>query len=64
MNKKLMNFLSVCLLLSFVLPIRAKVNTVMNEPDRVYLFSYSNRDGKGGLKFAWSPDGEKMVLHT
>ena len=59
MNKKLMNFLSVCLLLSFVLPIRAKVNTVMNEPDRVYLFSYSNRDGKGGLKFAWSPDGEK-----
>ena len=22
-------------------------------------FSYSNRDGRSGLKFAWSPDGEK-----
>lgn len=54
-----MNFLSLCLLFSFVLPIQAKVNTVMNEPDQVYLFSYSNRDGKSGLKFAWSPDGEK-----
>lgn len=56
---KLIRFLSLCLLLSFVLPVQAKVNTVMNEPDQVYLFSYSNSDGRSGLKFAWSPDGEK-----
>ncbi len=56
---KLMKFLSLCLLLSFVLPVQAKVDAVMNEPDQVYLFSYSNRDGRSGLKFAWSPDGEK-----
>ena len=56
---KLMKFLSLCLLLSFVLPVQAKVDAVMNEPDQVYLFSYSNHDGRSGLKFAWSPDGEK-----
>ena len=38
---------------------QAKVEGVTNEPNQVYLFSYSNRDGRSGLKFAWSPDGEK-----
>lgn len=56
---KLMRFLSLCLLLAFVLPVQARVDAVMNAPDQVYLFSYSNRDGRSGLKFAWSPDGEK-----
>ncbi|WP_291530324.1 alpha-L-arabinofuranosidase C-terminal domain-containing protein [Bacteroides sp. UBA939] len=53
---KLITFLTFSLLLSLALPVQAKVD---NEPDRVYLFSYSNHDGKSGLKFAWSPDGEK-----
>ena len=57
--KRLIRFLSVCLLLSFVFPVQAKVEGVTNEPNQVYLFSYSNRDGRSGLKFAWSPDGEK-----
>ena len=56
---RLIRFLSVCLLLSFVFPVQAKVEGVTNEPNQVYLFSYSNRDGRSGLKFAWSPDGEK-----
>lgn len=56
---RLIRFLSVCLLLSFVFPVQAKVEDVTNEPNQVYLFSYSNRDGRSGLKFAWSPDGEK-----
>ena len=33
----------------------------MNEPDSVYLFSYSCADGHSGLRFAWSPDGEKWL---
>jgi len=32
---------------------------VANEPDSVYLFSYSHADGSGGLKLAWSPDGNR-----
>ena len=56
---RLIRFLSVCLLLSFVFSVQAKVEGVTNEPNQVYLFSYSNRDGRSGLKFAWSPDGEK-----
>ena len=56
---RLIRFLSVCLLLSFVFPVQAKVEGVTNEPNQVSLFSYSNRDGRSGLKFAWSPDGEK-----
>lgn len=56
---KLISLFTLCLLLSFVLPVRAKTNAVMDEPDQVYLFSYSHRDGRSGLKFAWSSDGEK-----
>jgi hypothetical protein len=35
------------------------MNGVANEPDSVYLFSYSHADGSGGLKLAWSPDGNR-----
>lgn len=45
---RLIRFLSVCLLLSFVFPVQAKVEGVTNEPNQVYLFSYSNRDGRSG----------------
>lgn len=39
----------------------AKINGGMNEPDKVYLFSYCTEsdEGKSGLKFAWSPDGNQ-----
>lgn len=39
----------------------AHVEDVMNKPDSVYLFSYAtvSDDGRSGLKFAWSPDGNK-----
>jgi hypothetical protein len=43
----------------FCLPCAGKGGGVTNEPNQVYLFSYSIRDGRSGLKFAWSPDGEK-----
>lgn len=37
----------------------ASVLDVCNEPDSVYMFSYSNADGAGGLKLAWSSDGDR-----
>jgi alpha-L-arabinofuranosidase len=40
-------------------PLTAGNHTVTNVPDSVYLFSYSAADGRGGLKFAWSGDGER-----
>jgi len=39
----------------------AAVHGVCNEPDSVYMFSYSNADGAGGLKLAWSSDGSRWV---
>ena len=41
----------------------AKINGGMNEPDKVYLFSYCTEfdEGKSGLKFAWSPDGNQWL---
>ena len=29
-----------------------------NRPDSLMLFSYANPNGEGGLKLAWSADGE------
>ncbi len=56
-------FLSVwiaCLLLFlFATAVQAGTNHVANEPDSVWLFSYSHRDGVGGLKFAWSADANR-----
>lgn len=40
----------------------AETDKAMNEPDSVYLFSYSLPDGTSGLKFAWSADGD--VWHS
>ncbi len=45
------------LLLSSTGTLSAKTAKVTNEPDSVYLFSYSAANGQGGLKFAWSADG-------
>lgn len=47
---------SLCLLLALASSLRAETHHVTNEPDSVYLFSYSHANGQGGLKFAWSPD--------
>lgn len=47
------------MLFSLSLPLQAKVSSTDNEPDEVYLFSYSYSNGKSGLKFAWSSNGEK-----
>ena len=37
--------------------------THLNEPDSVYIFSYAHPEdeGRSGLKFAWSPDGDKWL---
>lgn len=56
--KQVLTLLTVCLLLAFASPLQAKTNGTMNEPDSVYLFSYAQADGRGGLKLAWSPDGD------
>ncbi len=45
-----------CLLLALASSLRAGTHRTANEPDSVYLFSYSHADGQGGLKFAWSRD--------
>lgn len=57
-NMKYWAALCGCLAL---LPANASVKEVMNEPDSVYLFSYATVPdaGRSGLKFAWSPDGDK-----
>ena len=41
----------------------AAIHKVYNEPDSVYMFSYAmaNDEGRSGLKFAWSPDGDKWL---
>ncbi|WP_455587112.1 alpha-L-arabinofuranosidase C-terminal domain-containing protein [Bacteroides sp.] len=60
--KKLVGFLAVYLyLISF--PVSAKINAVQNEPDSVFLYSYATAkdEGRSGLKFAWSPDGNKWM---
>ena len=48
----------VCFL-TLTASLQAKTNGVANEPDSVYLFSYSQADGRGGLRLAWSPDGNR-----
>ncbi len=44
-------------------PARAGVEGVANVPDSVYLFSYATAsdDGRSGLRFAWSGDGENWT---
>lgn len=41
----------------------AAVEKIYNEPDSVYIFSYAHPkdEGRSGLKFAWSPDGDKWL---
>ncbi len=58
---KLKNIWAMCLFLLFSISSYAGVDKLMNEPDSVYLFSYSCADGHSGLRFAWSPDGEKWL---
>ena len=56
--KRIKKLIVCCLACLMALSAVAKV---MNEPDSVYLFSYctTQDDGKSGLKFAWSADGEQ-----
>ena len=54
-----LKLLSLCLFLTLTVPLQAVTNGVANEPDSVYLFSYSHADGSGGLKLAWSPNGNR-----
>ena len=44
-------------------PVCATVEKIYNEPDSVYLSSYAHPkdEGRSGLKFAWSPDGDKWL---
>ena len=56
---RFLKLLSLCLFLTLTVPWQAVTNGVANEPDSVYLFSYSHADGSGGLKLAWSPDGNR-----
>lgn len=53
------SILFLCLLASLPVGLQARTEHTANEPDSVYLFSYSRADGEGGLMFAWSPDGAK-----
>lgn len=57
-NLKHLAVLGACLC---TLPASAHLHEIMNEPDSVYLFSYATApdEGRSGLKFAWSPDGDK-----
>ena len=51
----------VGLLMLVALPMQAGTEKVTNEPDSVYLFSYARADGQSGLRFAWSPDGNRWL---
>lgn len=59
-NLKYLAALGACL---GALPASAHLHEVMNEPDSVYLFSYATTpdEGRSGLKFAWSPDGDSWL---
>lgn len=50
--------LAACWCLS---PLQAHVTETTNVPDSVSLFSYATPgdEGRSGLKFAWSPDGNR-----
>ena len=61
---RFLKLLSLCLFLTLTVPLQAVTNGVANEPDSVYLFSYSHADGSGGLKLAWSPDGSAWQTAT
>lgn len=52
---RFLKLLSLCLFLTLTVPLQAVTNGVANEPDSVYLFSYSHADGSGGLKLAGVP---------
>lgn len=55
---RMIKLLYFCLFLILLMPLQAKVN---NEPDSVFLFSYTRTDGNSGLRFAWSADGTKWL---
>jgi len=61
--KKIFLSLAITSLLAAGQPLSAAVEKVYNEPDSVYIFSYAqaNDEGRSGLRFAWSPDGNKWL---
>ena len=52
---------SIVLFALLALPLQAKTDKMMNEPDSVYLFSYADADGHSGLKFAYSAGGTQWL---
>lgn len=61
--KKTLLSLAIATLAAAGQPVCAAVEKVYNEPDSVYIFSYAHLkdEGRSGLKFAWSPDGNKWL---
>lgn len=61
--KKTLLSLAIASLAAAGQPVCAAVEKVYNEPDSVYIFSYAHPkdEGRSGLKFAWSPDGDKWL---
>ncbi|MCD8292372.1 MAG: carbohydrate binding domain-containing protein [Prevotellaceae bacterium] len=57
MYKTIQWITAASLLLSSTITLQAGNAKVTNEPDSVYLFAYSADNGQGGLKFAYSADG-------
>ena len=44
-----------------LVPVQASAQVGLSQPDSIYLFSYATTpdEGRSGLKFAWSRDGEE-----
>lgn len=63
MKKTLLSLAIASLAMAGQQPVSAAVEKIYNEPDSVYMFSYTSAkdEGRSGLKFAWSPDGEKWL---
>lgn len=63
MKKTLLSLAIASLAAAGQQPVSAAVEKTYNEPDSVYMFSYAQAkdEGRSGLKFAWSPDGEKWL---
>ncbi len=61
--KKQLFSLAIAMLWAMNGQICAAVNKIWNEPDSVFLFSYASMadEGRSGLKFAWSPGGDRWV---
>ena len=58
---KHITWIAACCACMGLVPIQTQAQEGLSQPDSIYLFSYATTpdEGRSGLKFAWSRDGEE-----